>query len=497
MTTHIEFEQDLGQGIVADDVGPDREPSRWQGWRKRVPLLVPTFFIARVFATDIAGVVTNDSLGYFTRAASNPFGEGLVVQGYRQVAQPLWITFNDFLGDLTGWDRIFGVAIMQRSILLVGVLLVWWALRAWSIPVLLIVTTPTYVVHADFVLPEGFLIPWCLVAAGLTASVATSADFTRRFPTAVAIASGSLAFMLATIKLQYASLLCLTAAIAWILTHEGLLKRRTAIGSIAVPFVLVALLAVAQSFENQAELGVFEPVSERARAEFYGAWQAVFVVDPENRTDPAQAEFFAEGNLYTFLHGLEGAEPNYEIRAEVLAERVDAMFTVAGTTRSRESVKAFLGGLQAGRTDDLAGTVDRALTATSADQSARLSGNFVGRSGGTPAVLEAVNESRPSGVLSTSVIFRRFGRLYEDFRPSKAIFATTGVLVLLSSLLIRGSHRPTSIAALALIGSVSAALGSAYIDNARYLLGPTTIVLVMATVAMRSVSMTLRSTRDS
>jgi hypothetical protein len=490
---NIEFETDVDTMTesTVDDSSDDVGLSSAR-WRSRLGLLVPAFFVARVLATDTAGIVTNDSLGYFSRAASNPFGEGLVVQGYRQVAQPLWIVFTDLFGDVMGWDRVFGVAIVQRSVLLAGVLLVWWALRAWSIPVLLIVTTPAYVVHADFVLPEGFLIPWCLFAAGLTASVATRAEFTQRFPATVAIASGSLAFMVATIKLQYASLLCLTTAIAWILTREGVLRRRIAVGSIVVPFVLIASLAIAQSFENKAELGIFEPVSERARAEWYGAWQAIFVADKENRSDPALVEFFDEGNLYTFLKGLEGSEPDYKTRVKVVDERIDAMFEAADTSPLSESANSFLGGLQAGRTDDVAGIVNNALGATPADQTGRLTLNNVGRGGGVPAVLAAVNESRPSGVLSTSVVFRRFGRLYEDYRPSRAIFAMTGVLILLGSLMVRGSHRPTSLAALGLIGSVSAALGSAYIDNARYLLGPTTIVLVMATVAVRSIVTTVR-----
>lgn len=491
MTVSVQVLSEQSDGADGPEID-GTEDIGWRSWRQRAHLLVPLFFVARVLATDVAGVVTNDSLGYFSRASEDTFGEGLVVQGYRQIAQPLWIVFTDTLGDVVGWDRIFGVAIMQRSVLIVGVLLVWWALRLWAIPVLMIVTTPTYVVHADFVLPEGFLIPWCLVAAGLTANVVGRAEFTRQYPTAVAVASGSLAFLLATIKLQYASLLCLTAAISWILHREGLLTRRVAIAAVVVPLALTATLALAQSFENQRDLGVFEPVSERARAEWYGAWQAIFVAEKENRTDPAQAEFFDEGNLYTFLKDLESSEPNYEVRVQAVDERIDEMFAAAGTTHLRQNINSFVGGLQAGRTDDIAGIVNSALAATPADQSGRLTLNFVGAEGGAPAVIERVNEGRPSGVLSTSVVFRRFGRLYEDYRPLKAVYAMTGVIVLALSLMVPGKHRPTSLAGLALIGSVAAALGSAYIDNARYLLGPTTIVIVLATCAVRSVVTTIR-----
>ncbi len=453
-------------------------------------VFVPAVFFARFLSADIGGVVTNDSLGYFSRAADNPFGEGLVVQGYRQVALPLWVWSSDLLASAGGWDRIFGVALLHRTILLVGLGLVWWALRWWAIPALAIFTTPTYIVHADFVLPEGVLIPGSLVAAGLAASVMTERPLTRAHPLLFAAASGALAFLLSTIKLQYTSLLCLTAAVVWTFWREGHLSRRTGLVVLAVPFALSATLALAQSFENQDELGVFEPVSERARAEWYGAWQATFNVDTENRADPAQAEWYDEGNLYTFLKGIESTVPEYSERHELVRDRTHDMFDAAGTSVSRERFRSFLGGLQAGRTDDIAGIVNRALDSHNRDQTGRLTLNWVGREGGVVAVEQTVNEGRPAGFMETSVLFGRFGSLYRDYRPLKATFATVSLIILVGSLLVRGPHRPMALGALGVIVSVSMALGSAYIDNARYLLGPLSVIVVAASVATRSMLLT-------
>jgi len=455
--------------------------------RRIAKVLVPAFFVARVLAVDLAGVVTNDSIGYFARAADDPFGQGLIVQGYRQVAQALWIVVTDFVASIGGWDRIFSVALLQRSVLLVGLGLIWYALRFWSVPVLMILTTPTYVVHSDFVLPEGFLIPWCSVAVGLAATVAVNKDIVNRFPLIVASASGAIAFMLSTIKLQYTSLLCLTAAVVWVFWRGGQLRGRSALIVLAVPFTLSATLALAQSFENQRELGVFEPVSERARAEWYGAWQATFVVDKENRTDPTLAEWFDEGNLYTFLKGTEAEVSEYPQRVELVNQRIDAMFEAAGTSSFREQFRSFLGGYQGGRTDDVGGIVNRALESTSTDLSGRVTRNYLGREGGVPVIQERINENRPVGFVATSTVFRRFGRLYEDYRPAKAWMGVVANVTLLLSLLHAGRHRPFVLGAFALVTAVSAALGSAYIDNARYLLGPLTIVLVTATLAVRSV----------
>lgn len=486
----MQAKDDTGVGIghsANEVVAVDRRTKKSLNQSSIALWILSTFFTARLLAADIAGIVTNDSLGYLSRASSAPFGEGLVVQGYRQVAQPTWVRFTGIVGSIAGWDRVFSVAMAQRAILLFGILLVVYALRWWAVPALMVITTPVFVVHSDFVLPEGFLVPWCVVAAGLAAAVATDRPLTRKYPFHVAGASAAVAFVTATVKLQYTSLLCLTAAVAWLLWKQHRLSQKQAVAVLAIPFVLLATLAVAQSFENQRELGVFEPVSERARAEWYGAWQATFVVEQDNRSDAALVEWFDGGNLYTYLWEIESDVPAYQERVDLVDSRIEDMFEAAGTSHRREQALAFLGGLQAGRTDDLTTIVNGALEATKSDPDLRLTRNNIGNRDGVDAVLDEVNEGRVAGFLSTSTFFGPLGSLYEDYRGHKAALAMASIALLLLSVPFGGRHRPTSLAALGLIGSVSVALGSAYIDNARYLLGPFAIVLIMASVAARSV----------
>ena len=71
-----EFEANGSSGVLR---------SAWP-WRS-LHIVVPLFFIFRVLATDIAGVVTNDSLGYMSRASSEPFGA--VVMAMNQLIQQL------------------------------------------------------------------------------------------------------------------------------------------------------------------------------------------------------------------------------------------------------------------------------------------------------------------------------------------------------------------------------------------------------------------------
>lgn len=474
-------------------VEPDPEPEIRVARRSRAHVWAPRVFLAalfgRILAVDIAGVVTNDSIGYFTRAA-DPFGAGFVSQGYRQAAYPLFVSISDVIADIGGWDRIFGLALVQRTSLLVAVAMCWWALRWWSAPLLLFVSAPTYVVHTDFLITEGMLIPLSLAAASLGAAVVLRRSFVVERPQVALIASVVIGAVAASFKLQYASLLLFSSAAAWLLWRDGLVARRRAIGVVASGFVFVLALATVQSFENRSELGVFEPVSERARAEWYGAWQAIFTLQPENYQEPALTEYLAEGNLYTFLHGIEAAEPDYEIRAEAIRERVELMFEAAGTTARAQQIDAALGALRGGRIDDLAGLVNRALAATPGDDGAgRVGANGVFGRAGEQAVLDGVNDGRATGVLSVGVVLEPLSRPLDDHRPVKGEFAVVGLVLALIGVAVPGRQRVMCAAGAALALAVAVALGSAYIDNARYLLGPLTTVVVAGTLGARGLAL--------
>ena len=332
------------------------------------------FVALRLLAVDIAGIVTNDSLGYLRRA-DDPFGAGFVSQGYRQAAYPLLISISNLVGDVLGWDHIFGVALVQRGLLVVAVGTVIWALRWWSVPVVVVATSSSFVVHADLLLPEGTLVPACLLLGGLLAAAATARTSSPRLAKLAVIAAAATVALSASIKLQYAALILVAAAIAWLVHRDLLISRRFAVTAIGSTAFFVALLGTVQALENRSELGVFEPVSERARAEWYGAWQAVFGVHPDNRDDPQLAEFYDGGNLYTFLHGIERAEPDYPTRARIIRDRVDDMFDAADTTPRAEQVAALLGAMRAGRLDDIDGILDGVLDAPDGDSMARISFN--------------------------------------------------------------------------------------------------------------------------
>ena len=167
------------------------QPGRW-GWvtfRRAFPAPTPTqrrwlelgvlgVALWRVVGVRWTPIVSDDSVGYLTRARA-PLGTGFVVDGYRQLGYPLWLWMVDHVASPLGLDRLFGIVVAQRLLLVAAVVALWWVLWLWSAPVLWFVTSATTVVLTNFVLNEGILISLAmLAAAGLLGAASVVAPLT-------------------------------------------------------------------------------------------------------------------------------------------------------------------------------------------------------------------------------------------------------------------------------------------------------------------------------
>jgi len=450
-------------------------------WGVRVAAAMAiTFALARVLAVDIAGIVTNDSLGYLRRS-EDLFSEGLLAQGYRQVGYPLFIAFSNGVGDALGWDHIFGVAFLQRMCLLLSLAALIWAARWWSAPAVLVATSATYVLLADFILVEGLVIACCIASGALLTATTYGRISTRTTGTVVLIGSALVALVAGGLKLQFASLLALTAAVGWVLVKDGVLSRRLAV----ISTLLVGGLIGAQSIENHRDLGTFEPIAERQRSMWWGAWQAVFILAPENRDNPALAEYYDGGNLYTYLHGVERDVPDYLTRRDMILERTEAMLDAAGTSMTRERIAAFLGAIQGGRSDDLAGVTQRVLGSPLGDAMIRVEPNRVAQAQGADAVLAGFNDGFAPGVVTAGPLLDPAQRYVNDYRGWIRWLSPVAIAGLIAAAIFGRRERPAAIGVLAMLFASSAAMASGFTDNSRYLVGPLTVVLIGGTNAVR------------
>lgn len=427
---------------------------------------------------DLAPIVTNDSLGYLSRG-EQPFSEGLVVQGYRQVGYAVAIWASDVWAAAVGWDRLFSLAFLQRFVFIISVGLVVYVFRWWSVAILIFLLMPTYVVHADLLISEGLLIGLSLAVGACCAGVMLERPWFMRWGTETSLVLVGLVCALAAIKLQYAAMLAPVAGTIYLLYGDRHLTMRRAMLTVAAGAGVVGLLVLGQAYENYRELGVFEPVSEAARAEWYGAWHAIFTVHSENRAREDLSEWFDEGNLYAFLHPLEREEDSYLRRRELLGERVTEMFEAAGTTRLEEHIAAFLGALGGGRTDDVAGLVHIALSHPPGEIDARVEVNQLARNSGVEAVLETVNEGETVGFMSARPLLEVVPHPLRNHGRWVRWMSYLGLISCIGGLLRSGRQRWPAAGALVMIVAVAAALGSAFIDNSRYVLGPVSFLWIV------------------
>jgi hypothetical protein len=446
---------------------------------KAAAIIAVASAVARYLAVDIAGVVTNDSLGYLQRSNS-PFGEGFVTEGYRQVAYPLSMWFSNLIGSVLGWDHIFGMALAQRALLAGSIGATVWAMRWWSAPIVLLVTSSTFAAHSNYLLPEGLLIPLCLTLAALSSAIVLGRVGSRGSARVVFAMACIAAAYAAAIKLQYAALIALCAAAAWTLYKDALITRRLALAGLGSVAGFVMILAGIQSIENRHEYGVLEPVSERSLGEWYGAWQAIFTAHEERREDPSLAEWYDGGNLYTAFGEISARYPDYRDRREHLRERVDEMFAAAHTTRRDEHIASFLGALQGGRNDDLARSMDRVLAADPGNVRVLASENRYGWNHNVDEMIRELNGGLEPGFVSFRPLFDGTQRWADDHRASRAIVATVSLFVMIIGVALPGRHRAFVVGWTVGLSSIAIALASGFIDSARFMLGPMTITITCA-----------------
>ena len=466
--------------------------------RRRVPALAAkvgagaflVLIALRVLSVNVFAVITNDSVGYLGWATS-PTSQGWIAQGYRQAAYPISLWIFEKVDGILELDRIFTIALGQRLLLVLGLALAWWALRWWSTVALLIISSSTIVVLTNFVLTEGLTTPLAVIAASLLIVLATTSVTGWRL-IALGAVTGVVLVVLAALKLQFAVFLIPFAAAMLIESVRTRMPRGAVIALVAGPALVIAGVAGAQALENSRELEVFEPISERARAEWYGAWVAMFQVD-DRYDDQALLEYYADGNLYTFLHGLEADEPNYPARIEVIEARIASMFAAAGTSQRQQQFVAFMGALRGGRTDDLGGLVNMALEVRVDSADRALTANSVGRQSGATAILERVNFGDTTRVLNTESLIGSSASFLGDHRPLRSWIFVFTLVVLAGGGIVARTCRWMALGTFAAVVLIAAALGSAYIDNARYLVPGLCFSLLVASLVAREAADTFRS----
>lgn len=461
-------------------------PPRWRAGRRVLAGLGIAVVLARIAAVDLAGIVVDDSITHLQRSG-DPLGDGFLFGASRPDAYSVLLAASNGLAGVLGWDHVFGMALVQR-LLFVGALgVAVWALRWWAAPLLALLTASTYVIHVDYLLPEGVLIPLSLLTAALLAAVVTGRVTSRAGAFGLLVAITAASFAAALVEPRFVTLLLLAGAAGWILVGDRLVARSTAVAVVGLAVAGVLAVGAFQSREHRDEMATSLPIAELERRQCRGAWRSVFLVQPTNRGVPALADFVNDEDCATLADALSAIEPDPGERARIFTQRVDALFRAAETTRRGQHFDAFLGALGGGRTDSLAATTDAALAAQPGDAIARAAFSTEAAQDGVDAVLDRYNEGLPPAMASARAVFEGTQRPLGDHAPWAGFAAWVSILLLARSLLFAGRHRPAAAAVLVMYGASAAALAYVFDDDARFMLAPLAVVVLGGVLAGRAI----------
>jgi hypothetical protein len=437
--------------------------------------------LSRALSPDIIGILNNDSIHYLERA-KHPSEFGLVSQGFRQAGYPLFLSAIGVFTDLTPYDLFFTAALVQRILLLVGLGYLGYLLRWWAAPALVFLSMPTLVTMTDLLLTEALslslaILLACLLvhASGLGRAVT---DSSRRVQ--LQWAAGGVLATLVLVKFQYAAMLLPMVGVVFTDWRSSRLSRNAALMIVGLPALFIGLLGLGQAIENANETGEFLPVSESARAAWYSSYKSVFF-DIESPIPQRLEPFYDDGDLYVFLHGLEGKESDYLIRREIIASRIDDLFLAAGTTHWRERWKALIGFLQLGPSDDIESTV-RFIREKPITQVETLNDrNFFSTAHGTATLYATYNGGQAPSFLTTSAVALAIGP--DDYRSARSWVLPLSIWILALSIFVK-EPRWLAGGTLLLVIAVTATHAYYYTSNSRYTLPSAAFAVVVASAVL-------------
>lgn len=434
-----------------------------------LPWLVLIVAAVSVLSLNTFPVLTNDSLFYLDYSRSLDT-YGLVDGGYRQFGYPLFLAVVRGAAGVVGVEPLLAVAIIQRALLLTACVLAWVHWRWWSLAFIALVITSETLVYSNLLLTEGLALPlgalivfpmiFCLSALrhGSYQEKTTSVLMWTVVVAVMALALFSLRFIFVVFGAVPLALL----VAAW----GTSLRRKVAI--IFGGFVLCgAVFTVVMSVENDRDWGVFTPSAYGAGARYYYAWLQVFRVHPENRTNPALAEFYNEGRLREYLTDVSEEDTTHEEKWALYDHRTDAMLEAAGMSIMGSRLISMMGSLAGGHIDDIGSTLAQIIPVRRDGIEAAMYFNGYYEEKGATAFEARYNEGRQGEAVITHAIGRPLPS--PGTRWVIAIFLPISLIVMLA-----GLWRPATrlLAATGLTVVIAQAIGMGWIraDNLRFLL---------------------------
>ncbi|MGH8913531.1 MAG: hypothetical protein ACRDZM_03350 [Acidimicrobiia bacterium] len=428
--------------------------------------------------------VNNDGVDYI--AYSRDLSRGLVHLGYRQIGYPLLLAAERLVSGLFGIETLLFSVLIQRLLLLLGVGYAIWLWRWRSAPVVILALTPSLLAYTNFLLTEGITVPLglllaCLVAHHFAIVTARPEEISvglsglpggvseQRLALATAFGATAVALLLLAIRLPFA-VFGIVPLVFWVAAR----RRRVPSLSYGIALLLyvaaAGALTVGMAVENRNELGVFTPVARTERSLFWSAWHLTFTLHPENRSDPALADFYDEGSPYFRIWDIEEENPDYPDQARALSRSTTGLLDAADLSLPRERLFSFLGTLRGGRIDDVRPRVEVILDTDASNVDAAIHWDDISKNQGWEVFNDRYNEGAKPQAVITSPVFPDPPLPYVT-TTTRAFLPLSLLGILLLALLIR--KRLLGVSFLVPPVVYYAAHGWLLADNARFLMTTT------------------------
>jgi hypothetical protein len=437
--------------------------------------VVSAVCLSSLLSINTFPVVSNDSVVYIEHSLDLTEG-GWVTEGYRQVGYPATIAQVRWLATLVGAEPLLAVAVLQRLLLVLAGALSFIIWRWWSLPLLLFLAAGSTVASSNFLLTEGMGLPVAILLVFPTLAYirAVRSDMWSRRVLVLGITVIVGALYLFFVRLTYGVFGVLPLVL--VLASWKTVYRRFSLVAFGVFVSVAGLFALLVSFDNEQDLGVRSPIAGDEATTYYHAWSQVFVVNPENRSDPDLASFYDDGVVHAFSRELSGLDLSSEEQEERYDAEIRAMLEAAGMSVPGSQIQAALWALIGGRLHDIEGAVNRVISSSRENVDDLINLNEFAFENGPMAFAEVYNDSQlPEAVITDPVGVP----LNLNNQKLLAVLMPMALAALILAL-VWPDARLGAVAGLVVVLATAIGLGLIRADNLRFLIAANGFGIAMA-----------------
>ncbi len=329
--------------------------------------VVALFILYRIFSLDIHAVTPNDSIRYLREAVANTyiFDPLQVVQlrGFKFPGYPIYLSIWHNIAPFIPIDGLTLMALSQRLLLAVSLIWLLFNMGLFSVPLLLFYSSNTFLAQSNIIYTEGMTIPVAILFSISMVNVyrlRNSENLIRnyKFWLLLSLLIVTFVFLVLT-KLTHSAFALPLLALAFTVKQRGYkfkLKRTKIAWPVIALITVLSVYIFAVSIDNKRQFDQFTPIMGHERLLYFGLWNQVFYIYPENIDKPELAEFYDDGSPYVFLHRIDkecGGIFEFPCMASYHKQRTDELLDITKLSLTRERIRTAMTGLLGGQKTEL------------------------------------------------------------------------------------------------------------------------------------------------